>query len=259
MKLAYSLSKTYFLAGLQYRGPALAGIITQFFWGLFTILLFQALGSLVMSPTDIAAYFWLRQSFLAMCALWMGDNHIFTSIENGDIAYELLRPVNLYKLWFFRNMGYRLARVLLRFAPILLIASLLPEPLRLEPAESPAFFAAFLISLVLTMFLQIALNNLIYILTIYTKKSQGIRLIFIGIFETFDGSSIPHPFFPDWMQAFLRYSFFFSIQSAPFLLYIGQADILSSLALQVFWLLVFVLLGLYLMKRAYRYLESFGA
>ena len=59
-----------FIMGLQYRTAALAGIITQFFWGAMEILIFVAFyrtdaAAFPMSMEATSSYIWLQQAFLA--------------------------------------------------------------------------------------------------------------------------------------------------------------------------------------------------
>ena len=58
---------------------------------------------------------------------WRAGN-IYELITDGSVAYELIRPMSVYSLWFARNMGLRLSGTLLRCVPVLIFASCLPAP-----------------------------------------------------------------------------------------------------------------------------------
>ena len=79
------------------------------------------------------------------------DNDIFGMIMNGDVAYELCRPLSVYTMWFSRNVGGRMAETLLRCVPVLFCAFLMPEPYRMTLPVNMAAFGWFLF----TMFLGI--------------------------------------------------------------------------------------------------------
>lgn len=49
--------------------------------------------------------------------MWFFEMDIFESIEKGTIAYELCRPLDIYNMWFARNMATRLSKALLRSVP----------------------------------------------------------------------------------------------------------------------------------------------
>jgi len=141
MKQYASFFRIRFLAGLQYRTAAWAGIATQYAWGGMTILMYWAFyqngaNHFPMTFPELSSYVWLQQAFLAMFMTWFFDGEIFDSITSGGIAYELCRPCDLYTMWFAKNMAVRLSRVVLRCVPVLLVAALLPKPFGVKlPSE----------------------------------------------------------------------------------------------------------------------------
>ena len=91
MKKYLSFFRIRFLAGLQYRAAAWAGISTQFAWGGMTILMFAAFyasGENVfpMAFPAVSTYVWLQQALLAMFLAWFYDNDFFERITSGSIA-----------------------------------------------------------------------------------------------------------------------------------------------------------------------------
>ena len=134
-----------FSMGLQYRAAAVAGIVTQFFWGAMELLAFRAFyqadpGAFPMSFQATASYVWMQQAFLALFAAWMFENEIFQCIRDGSVAYELCRPVDLYAMWFARSAANRVSRAVLRCAPILLVAAFLPAPFGMTAPQSLSAF-----------------------------------------------------------------------------------------------------------------------
>ena len=63
-----------------------------------------------------------------MFAVWHLDNEIFDNIMNGNVAYEMCRPVSIYHMWFAKGVAIRLSGALLRCVPVLVFAALLPKP-----------------------------------------------------------------------------------------------------------------------------------
>ncbi|KKK89381.1 hypothetical protein LCGC14_2733670, partial [marine sediment metagenome] len=110
-----------FRALLQYRAAAVAGMGTQVFWGLIRTMIFVAFfeGSSADSPmskADVVAYIWLGQAFFAMFPLRV-DAEVAEMIRTGNVAYELLRPVDIYSLWMARSIAARIAPPILRAGP----------------------------------------------------------------------------------------------------------------------------------------------
>lgn len=260
MKKYVSFFRLRFAMGLQYRAAALAGIVTQFAWGFMEIMIFQAFyradaDAFPMSFSATVSYVWLQQAFLALFAAWMMESEIFDSIVNGDIAYELCRPVNIYHMWYSRSIANRLSRAVLRCFPVLIVAALIPQPYGILAPASLWCFVLFLITSVLGLAVTVSFCMLIYMLSFFTISAQGLQIIFTSTVDFFAGGIIPLPFFPKRIQAFLELLPFASMQNVPLRIYSGSmsnSDIQKAILLQVFWLVAVTLAG----KRLYRLAEK---
>lgn len=260
MRAYLSFFRIRFLAGLQYRAAAWAGIATQFAWGFMNILMFRAFyaaapDAFPMQFGQLSNYIWLQQALLAMFMTWFFDNDIFDSITGGNVAYELCRPCDLYWMWFAKNMAVRLSRAVLRCAPILLVAAFLPAPYGLRLPADLTSALLFLLSAVLGFLVLVAFSMLIYISAFYTISPMGLRILATSVLEFLTGALIPIPFFPEWLQPVLYALPFASMQNTPYLVYSGyisSAEALQAVGLQCFWLVALVILGRCLMKPALR-------
>ncbi len=237
------------IAAMQYRVAAWAGIATQLFWGFIRLMVFVAFykdaKELPMPLEQLAGYLWLTQAFLALIMLWWQDNELFDLIENGNLAYELCRPLNLYKMWFARLTALRVARVSLRCVPILIISILLPRPYGLA-LPSLISLIAFLLSLVLALFLVVAISMFIYLITMVTLSSTGVRNMFSVAADFLTGSLLPIPLMPLAMQKIIFWLPFRYIADFPFRVCTGNltgAEIVTGLVIQLGWLAVLLVVG----------------
>ena len=246
MKKYFSFFRLRFAMGLQYRAAALAGIVTQFAWGFMEIMVFHGFyradaSAFPISFSATVSYVWLQQAFLALSAVWMLENEIFDSIVDGNIAYELCRPVNIYNMWYSRNTANRLSRAVLRCFPVLLVAALVPAPYGMNGPASPGHFLLFLITLLLGLAVTVSFNMLIYMLTFFTISPQGLRIFFMSTMEFFSGAVIPLPFFPDKLRQVMELLPFASMQNVALRVYSGSmngGEMRRAVFLQVFWLIV---------------------
>lgn len=258
MKKYWSFFRIRFLAGLQYRAAAWAGVATQFAWGGMTILLFRAFyqssgNSFPMTFPQLSGYIWMQQAFLAMFMAWFYDQEIFDGILQGGIAYELSRPCDLYAMWFAKNMAIRLSRTVLRCLPILLVASFLPAPYALTPPPDLAAGLLFFVSLLVGFLVLVSFSMLIYISAFYTISPMGIRILATSMVEFFAGGVVPIPFFPEPLQRVFYALPFASQQNTPFLLYTGYLrgpEAVGRIGLQLLWLAVLTAAGRLFMGRA---------
>lgn len=258
MKKYLSFFRLRFTMGLQYRAAAFAGIATQFAWGFMEIMVFRAFyhadaAAFPMSFSATASYLWLQQAFLAFFAAWMMENEIFDSIVNGNIAYELCRPINIYNMWYSRSIANRLSRAVLRCFPILIVAAFLPQPYGIETPASLLHFILFLITLALGLAVTVSFCMMIYMLTFFTISPQGLRMVFTSTVEFFAGAIIPLPFFPEKIQKILELLPFASMQNVALRIYsgsMGNYEMQKAILLQVFWLIAVTIAGKLLCRLA---------
>jgi len=260
MKKYISFFRLRFSMGLQYRAAAAAGVVTQFFWGAMEILVYRAFyeadaAAFPMTFEAVVTYIWLQQAFLAVFGAWIIESEIFEAIKNGNIAYELCRPISIYHMWFSRSVANRVSKALLRCVPILGVAALLPAPYGLRLPVSPLHGALFLLTLLLGLLVIVAFTMLVYITTFYTLSPDGVRIFFVSAVEFFAGAVIPLPFFPDKLRFILELLPFAAMQNVPLRIYSGSMtgeEMLRAVCLQAFWLAVLVGAGFGLCRRAER-------
>lgn len=248
------------MMGLQYRTAAIAGMTTQFAWGFMQIMIYRAFyeadrAAFPMEFSAVVSYIWLQQALLTLLAVWMMESEIFESITNGGIAYELCRPVRIYNMWFARTLANRISKAMLRFFPVLFVAVIVPKPYGLSAPASAFHLAAFLVTLLLGLFVTVALGLLVYTLTFFTISPQGIRIVFTAMADFLSGGIILLPFFPEKLQRILELLPFAAIQNVPLMTYSGSlsaAGLQRAVCLQVAWLVILVVLG----SRLCRYAEK---
>ncbi|MBQ8043535.1 MAG: ABC-2 family transporter protein [Clostridia bacterium] len=258
MKGYLSYFKTVLLSSIQYKTAALAGIFTQFFWGFLQIFIYQAFYSGVgqdvpMDFEKLVAYIWLQQAFLALVYIRNKDESVAKSIKNGTVAYELVRPYNIYVWWFVKCIAQRFAAVSLRCVPILIIAVLLSEPYNLILPSSFGTFAMFIINLLLGALIITSIMMIIQTIAFFTYEDKGISNIIFNFAELLSGTSLPLPLLPKIVQTICHFFPFWLIGDLPFRIYSGDITLMASykfLGLQIFWIVVLVIIGILILKYA---------
>lgn len=260
MRKYLTFFKLRFSMGLQYRTAAVAGMITQFFWGFMEIMVFRAFyeaspENFPMAFEAAVSYVWMQQAFLAFYTVWMLNGEIYNTILEGNIAYELCRPINIYDMWYSKEIAGRMARAVLRCFPILLVAVFLPKPFRLLPPASLTHFVLYLISLILGLGVTVAFCVLIYISSFFTISPGGLCMLFTSLAEFFSGAIIPLPFFPEKIRYVMELLPFASMQNVALRVYSGSMsdeEMIRAIALQVFWLVMLTVGGRILCNMAER-------
>ena len=251
MRQYKSLFKIRFINSLQYRTAAIAGVITQFAFGLMYIMLFKAFYAQGNIPnnfteTQMVSYIWLQQMLLVLFWVAAKNSTIVLQIEQGNICYELVRPMNLYNNWFTTMLADGMSKTFLRLIPVMIFAFMLPAGWGLMlPASIPALLL-FLLNMIIGAMLVVAINMLCYCLMFNTMSSIGIFSIVSTLASLFNGSMIPVPLMPVWFQKVLDFLPFRYINDLTFRTYIGSLTINESLiqtGIQFAWLIVFITIG----------------
>ena len=260
MKAYVSIWKLRFVNGMQYRAAALAGMATQLFFGFVFIMIFAAFysgssGSAPISLQDLITYVWLQQVFLSFIMLWFRDQELFDLITSGNIAYELCRPLGLYPHWYAKLLAQRFVSAMLRCFPILFITFLLPEPYRMSAPPSLASFLLFLVTLLLGLLVIVSISMLIYISVFWTMSPIGSILMISVAGEFLAGMIIPVPLMPEWLQSIAYVLPFRWTADFPFRVYSGHIPVTEAswgIAIQLLWLVLLIIVGQWLMRKALR-------
>ena len=258
MKAYLAIFRIRFIYSLQYRVAAFAGMMTQFAWAFIEILAFTAFyrvnpSGFPMEFSQTITYIWLNEAFLVLFSGLLTASEITDAIESGSIAYELIRPMDLYGRWVSQFIASRLAGVGLRCVPILIVAFIVPEPYRLSLPSNIESFILFLLTTVLAVGVIATLSMLIYVTVFYTLSFRGTRLVFGNIIIFLSGALIPLPFFPESIRAVIELLPFAAMHNIPFRIYSGNivgAGALRGILLQIFWLIALWITGRLVMNHA---------
>ncbi len=252
MSAYWAILSARFRVLLQYRAAAFAGIVTQLFWGIIRMLIFIAFFHSSAAPQPMSLrttidYIWLSQAFLLLIP-WGHDRDLEDLIRSGQIGYELVRPVDLYWLWYCRALALRVAPLTLRALPIMLIAAIF------FGLDCPASFSAtvaFVFSIIGSIFLSSALTALSSISLFWTISGQGILWIVPTLSFIFSGIIVPLPLFPDWSQKIMNFLPFRGIIDVPFRLYLSHLAPTTApflILLQFIWTVILIIFGRSLMR-----------
>ena len=250
------LFKMSFKGELQYRAKAISGMTTQFFWGVMYIYLYTAFmgGNIIdgFSISQMASFIWLGQAFFVLRYIDL-PKKCAMEIENGDVCYKFVRPINLYNQWYFEHLGYKISATLLRMLPIILVSSLLPANIGLSLPVSFNAFMLFVITLIIGGLMASAISMIDVYLTFKTQSGKGTQIMINTLCGILGGFFIPIPLMPTAIQNVLNYLPFRFIIDLPFRIYIGSIGLKSALMfslLSLAWLIVLIVVGKLLMKQA---------
>ena len=262
MKPYFALLSARFRVLLQYRAAALAGFGTQLFWGLIRMMIFVAFFESSSAPQplnkqEIITYIWLGQALLAILP-WNVDSDIRAMVRNGTVAYELLRPIDLYSTWYMRAMAQRTAPAILRCIPLVTVSGLF---FGLGPPASPAAFAAFLVTIAGALALGCAFSTLTNVTLVTTLSGEGLARFMAPLVYTLSGMLIPIALLPEWLMPLINALPFRGLIDTPFRAYLGRlsgGELGLAMLHQLVWTLAMIIAGRVLLARTVRRLVIQG-
>lgn len=262
MRAYWAIFKMRFIALLQYRTAALAGLFCQTFFGLIMVTAYTAFyrsshATPPLSLPQVVTYVWLGQALLGMQP-WGVDNELAGLIRSGNVAYELLRPLDLFTHWYVRCVALRIAPTLLRAVPMTIIAL---ACLGMQLPASIASAGAFLLALTGAALLAGALTVVMSLSLLWTLSGEGIVYLMGTAAMFFSGMIIPLPLFPDWAQGVLAVLPFRGVTDAPYRLYMGQMPpeaVVGVVTHQLAWTIALLLFGRWLLGKGCRRLVVQG-
>ena len=246
------------IAALQYRAAAISGFFTQLFFGFIYLMVYLAFyesnssSSLPMNFQNLVNYLWISQAFFALTYHYKKDQSLMKMIKNGNLAYELVRPQNFYLKFYIKMIAKKIVNAGLRCGPLIIVASLLPDPLKLT-FPSIKVILVFIISLLLSCLLVSALSMFIHIVMMFTIDSKGIVNIYGVIAETFMGMIVPLPFFPSFLRKIANVLPFRFISDFPFRLFSGDIafnGVFKLICLSLMWIVITNVINVFLSNLA---------
>lgn len=168
--------------------------------------------------------------------------HLQNRVRDGKIALDLARPIGLLDQMLAYQVGITAGSapfVVLSLIPALLLGGVLP------PASATAGLL-YLISLLLAYAIMVLLGLLLGLTSFWTIENGGIFTIYLFVNQFLAGTMIPITFFPPFLRTLAGFLPFQSQTFVPISIYLGQitgTDLLSALAVQLFWVAALGLLA----------------
>jgi ABC-2 type transport system permease protein len=245
MRLFVELATRAFKRALRYRAAALAGLVTNFFFGLLNASILVALlgerSSVAgFNAQGVITYTAISQALIAYLSMF-GSYELMTSVYTGEVASDLLKPMHLLRYYLAQDFGHACAQFLLRGVTIIAIYELMFDIVYPQGAFA---WLALLVALLFAWGISFVWRFLVNLSSFWSPNAKGFgRLAFLGA-TFFSGMLMPLDFFPDWVQRLCYLTPFPSMLYTVSSIYLNRLtpeQMLQALALQVVW--IFVLVG----------------
>lgn len=253
MRVYWEITKRALNRQVTYRTATLAGLATNFYFGLLRAAVMVALYGARLQVDGISlqaaiTYTGLAQSLIAFISLF-GWFDVMRSINKGEISSDLLRPISYFKFWLAQDLGRAAAQLVLRGMPLMIGYALIFDILL---PRTLLHWLAVVLALGLAVLLSFSWRFLVNLLGFWVTDATSIgRVVFV--FSWFlSGFLMPLRFFPDWFVRVCYLTPFPHTINTIVEIYLGiltPGQTLRALFLQLAWFVVLTLAGDRLLRR----------
>lgn len=246
-----------------YRMATAAGVFTNTIFGFIRAsIMLAAIGTAggELSGYDAlqaATYVWLGQALLAPIEVF-GTRELALRIRQGDVAIDLLRPVDLLGQLYAAKLGRSAYLLLARGVPPMLIGAIVTG-IALPPDPLSHLLGAVAVMLAITVaFLADAMVNLA---AFWLVENRGLITVYTAVMNLLSGFLIPIVWFPDWLLMIARATPFPSMVQTPIDALSGRVaplDALPLIGVQVVWVVVLGGASVLMLRAGVRSLEVQG-
>jgi ABC-2 type transport system permease protein len=262
MRLFWEITKISFQRQLTYRAATLAGLVTNFVFGILRAAIFVALYDIQTEVEGITlqgviTYAALGQALIGYLSLFSWFD-LMNTVYTGDVASDLLKPINYFGYWMAQDLGRAIVQFFLRGVILILGFALIYD------LYWPAGFLhliAISVSLVLSWLISFSWRFLANLTSFWTPNARGIlRFVFV-LSWFFSGFLMPLRFFPDWIiqiSAWMPFSQMFNTVIEVYLGVVQGPELVWALAQQALWVVGLILAGQIILRAGVRRLVILG-
>ncbi len=262
LRLFWELTKRSFQRQLTYRAATLAGLATNFFFGIVRAAILVALYDTRQSVAGITlqgavTYAALTQAMIAYQSFFAWSK-IMDTVYTGDIGSDLLRPVGFFRFWLAKDLGRALVNIIMRGLTLMVGYALIFD---LTAPRGGWQWLALSVSIFLSWMLSFAWRFLINLSAFWTPNARGIlRFAFISMWF-FSGFLMPLRYYPPWVARLSMFTPFPSMINTVVEIYLNVLqghELVYALVIQLGWTVALIGVGQLVFRAGVRRLVILG-
>ena len=242
MKKYLYILKTQIIKSMTYEFNVYGNIIMQtiimitsaYFWR----ALYKGRGMVGGVNADSMLTYVVISSALSVLLITNVERRIQMSVIKGTVATDMMKPINVFGVYFAEDIGNIIALVFQNMLPILIIGSLMTGIPRMADIRDLPLFILSVLESFLINWLIAALFGMIAFTTVNIDALIQVKKHLLRLLS---GSIIPIWFFPPGVSRVLESLPFVYIYQLPLSIYIGRGDRAQHLAqmrIQLLWLVI---------------------
>ncbi|MDB5085296.1 MAG: hypothetical protein JWN30_2182 [Bacilli bacterium] len=181
-----------------------------------------------------------------------------TRIRTGDIALDLVRPIDFQLRRFTEAIGFFSVEMLWVNIPSFLLFIIV---LGITPPKDIFSAIGFLISLLIAFIVSFGLNSIVMMISFWTTNAQGAQIAKKAILDILSGTLIPFDFFPAALKAVVVHLPFQGMAYIPLSIYTGKLTgmaMVQALFEQLGWAIVMLMISRLIWMQASKRITIYG-
>jgi len=257
--LYLEFAKKSFQQSLQYRIANYSGFAVNTFFFVVRAFVFMALyenRDIVAgyNVTEAITFTGITQAMIMIIGLF-GNTEIANAVKSGEVAVDLMKPINYQLVMLSRQFGRSLYYFIFRGMPIFLVMAIF---FSWTPPKSWIILIPFFFSLILAIITTFSFNFIVGVSAFWLLDTRGISNFFIGSGLLLSGFIVPVSFFPSGFDKICEWLPFIGQSYTPVAIYLGKYADMTMLLRQLFWAIILMFIGKTFMHFAMRKLVIQG-
>ena len=262
IRLFWELAKCSIKRQLTYRSATLAGLVTNFFFGIIRAAILIALYDTRQNIAGISlksavTYAALTQGIIAYLSFF-GWTKIMDTIYTGDISSDLLKPINYFSFWLAKDFGRAVVNFVMRGITLMFGYALIFD--LINPRRGWQW-VALIMSIFLSWMLNFSWRFLVNLSAFWIQNARGVARFFFISMWFFSGFLMPLRYYPEWVIRLSHFTPFPSMINTVVEIYLNilqGPELIQALLVQLAWALALIGLGQLVLKAGVRRLVILG-
>ena len=163
-------------------------------------------------------------------------------IQSGDVANQLIRPIDYKFMIFARHIGTSLARFVIYTIPLMILICIFYN----GELFCKKKLACGILSIILAYLIQFLYSLIIGLMAFWLIVTWPLNMLLAAIYKLLSGSWIPAAMFPELLtkiNMFLPFRAIYAIPVTIITTTMSAESIRESLSIQLFWVVVLFLIS----------------
>ncbi len=227
---------TYRFDFIIWRLRVVIQLLTMYFLWIVVIPASATIGD--YSHSAIITYI-LGTSFISAVALSSRTQEIGENINSGDLSIFLIRPINYFGYWFWRDIGDKATNIVFSLIEMSILFFILKPPFFWQ--TNLIFLAFTLMAIAIALILYFLVSSLLGLVGFWSADVWAPRFIFFMLLSFFTGWFFPLDILPKTIFNILEFLPFSYLMYFPLKIYLGQ---LSTFAVAKGFIISLVWIGI---------------